>query len=513
MSSKTGLQDLLVQLARFYRANEASISADQVSKCLELLPATESSALDRLFSLWLHRKTNRFISCHAPPARRDDVPSVSSRASKAGAQQSSPISHARQQRSPEVHPARALIPEANDCQADVSFGRPRPEESDPCSQSTTPGSDIDDQNTTATPAAISPTPPATGVPSPLHIAAEDDTFSTITFSPRIRRLLEDCKTDRGGFLRAIGEAKAAFPTGQGWEAAIATKEDNADMRDCMKIYHRFECYNIYRHVVEAGFHTGTHWIRDLRTALANKLCQEFPHRFHNQKAANKSLNWVDHGCKYREWADNFRNNPTDLGYLIALPLDVPHSAYTSRCTKEGKHASVIKLKSLGIDDLVRDLELSALGDHIAATLRDMTGRKRKDVSGEIMPGSRKSPRMTSSPSLLPSNARTAQPGQNPTPPESLAASTDGNNTLNPLGQPTSVSICRSIADDYAVPYNDPFSNMDLSPSPYSGLFDNAGYNAAMDQFDELYRDANYTDNLSQFRATPPIHVQHTNFFS
>jgi hypothetical protein len=101
------------------------------------------------------------------------------------------------------------------------------------------------------------------------------------------------------------------------------------MRDCMKIYHRFECYNIYRHVVEAGFHTGTHWIRDLRTALANKLCQEFPHRFHNQKAANKSLNWVDHGCKYREWADNFRNNPTDLGYLIALPLDVPHSAYAS----------------------------------------------------------------------------------------------------------------------------------------------------------------------------------------
>jgi hypothetical protein len=57
MSSKTGLQDLLVQLAQFYRANEASISADQVSKCLELLPATESSALDRLFSLWLHRKT------------------------------------------------------------------------------------------------------------------------------------------------------------------------------------------------------------------------------------------------------------------------------------------------------------------------------------------------------------------------------------------------------------------------------------------------------------------------
>jgi hypothetical protein len=64
MSSKTELQDLLVQLARFYRANEAIISADQVLKCVELLPATESSALERLFSLLSHRKTvraSRFI--------------------------------------------------------------------------------------------------------------------------------------------------------------------------------------------------------------------------------------------------------------------------------------------------------------------------------------------------------------------------------------------------------------------------------------------------------------------
>jgi hypothetical protein len=75
-----------------------------------------------------------------------------------------------------------------------------------------------------------------------------------------------------------------------------------------------------------------------------------------------------------------------------------------------------------------------------------------------MPGSRKSPRVMSSPSPLPTNTLGTQPGQNPTPPESLAANTDGNNTLNPPGEPTSISICRSIADDYAAPYNDSFNS-------------------------------------------------------
>ena len=117
-----------------------------------------------------------------------------------------------------------------------------------------------------------------------------------------------------------------LPTGQGWEAAIAIKKDNTDMRDRTKIYHRFECYNIYKHVVEAGYHSGTHWIRDMRTALAKKLRQEFPLRFPDQKAVNKSLNWVDQGCKYHEWADQFRSEGVALGHLIALPLNVPHSS-------------------------------------------------------------------------------------------------------------------------------------------------------------------------------------------
>jgi hypothetical protein len=150
--------------------------------------------------------------------------------------------------------------------------------------------------------------------------------SEIGFAPSTRRLLEDCKTTRGKFLLAIREAKVALPTGQGWEAAIATKRENADIRDLMRIYYRFECHNIYIHVVEAGFHTGTHWIREKRAALANKLFHDFPERFKDHKSASKSLNWVDQGCRYHEWTGMFSKTP-DLGYLIALPSDVCHSAY------------------------------------------------------------------------------------------------------------------------------------------------------------------------------------------
>lgn len=83
--------------------------------------------------------------------------------------------------------------------------------------------------------------------------------------------------------------------------------------------------------MEAGFHTGTHWIRDMRAVLANKLYQNFPERFQNQKTANKCLNWVDQGCKYQEWAGMFSETP-NLGYLIALPSDVSHSAYVPPTT-------------------------------------------------------------------------------------------------------------------------------------------------------------------------------------
>ena len=51
-----GLQDLLTQLARFFNANETTISAEHVSKCLEHLPAIERSALDRLFILLRQNK-------------------------------------------------------------------------------------------------------------------------------------------------------------------------------------------------------------------------------------------------------------------------------------------------------------------------------------------------------------------------------------------------------------------------------------------------------------------------
>ncbi|KAJ5219196.1 uncharacterized protein N7498_001295 [Penicillium cinerascens] len=518
MMPESELQDLLVQLARFYRANETSISAS--------------------------RNLSTDTSCPSSIARLDCGPSVtaaratSARTARGRARQHSlsaisPSGCGRRRRSSQHQEVFSSVSERDDDQ--LPIGSPRSVEFNTSSPNT-PCSHFDTNTTTAS--------PATGETTPLHVATEDDdTFGTLEFSPSTRLLLEGCKTDRGRFLREIEEARTALPTGQGWEAAIATKEDNADLRDRMKIYHRFECYNIYKHVVEAGYHTGTHWIRDMRTSLANKLCQDFPQRFPDQKSVKKSLNWVDQGCKYHEWAGQFRSEGTALGYLIALPLDVPHSAYaspliplprksvstrpsryTSRCTQERMHATAFKLKSLGIDDLVRDLELSELGNHIAATLRDLTTRKRKDFDEDVTEGSRKLPRLTAISSPSPSHALAVQPGQNPTPPESLAASWDGNNnsalgieySVDPhhFGQPTSLNVCRSIAETYAVPYNSPFNigtydppvssilhanrkTVDLSPSAYSGLLHSPDYNAALESFDELYRDASYTEDMSE----------------
>lgn len=46
------------------------------------------------------------------------------------------------------------------------------------------------------------------------------------------------------------------------------------------------------------------------------------------------------------------------------------------------NTAVLKFKSLGIDDVVKNLKLAELGNNIAAKLREMTGKKRKDVNGK-----------------------------------------------------------------------------------------------------------------------------------
>jgi hypothetical protein len=50
------LQDSLTQLARSFQAHEATTSVGQIAECLEKLPNSDRSALDRLFSL-VYRNT------------------------------------------------------------------------------------------------------------------------------------------------------------------------------------------------------------------------------------------------------------------------------------------------------------------------------------------------------------------------------------------------------------------------------------------------------------------------
>ena len=53
-----GLQDLLVELARFFQANETTCSVKHVCECLEHLSAIEGSAFDRLLIL-LHQTKSK----------------------------------------------------------------------------------------------------------------------------------------------------------------------------------------------------------------------------------------------------------------------------------------------------------------------------------------------------------------------------------------------------------------------------------------------------------------------
>lgn len=153
----------------------------------------------------------------------------------------------------------------------------------------------------------------------------------------------------------------------------------------------------------------------------------------------------------------------------------------------------LHLKKSRIDDLVRDLELSELGNHIAATLRDLTNRKRKDVARKttnylivsstvtilikhVSNSGETAQEALKPPPLMPNLVPAVQPGQNHTPPESLSASTiQESPTLEmelsmgsyPFCQ-TSDDVWRSLAEDYAVPCNNPFnsstSNLPIPPT-------------------------------------------------
>lgn len=45
-------------------------------------------------------------------------------------------------------------------------------------------------------------------------------------------------------------------------------------------------------------------------------------------------------------------------------------------------AAATKFKELGISEMVEDLRLSRLGNHIASALRDMTAKKKRHADGE-----------------------------------------------------------------------------------------------------------------------------------
>ncbi|KAF5614823.1 hypothetical protein F25303_14004 [Fusarium sp. NRRL 25303] len=417
-NSDANLQDLFCQLARYFSANEDKISAAEASKCFLCLSLLDSVALIRLFFLLCPSSFNCLFNGQAsrrhtlgtdyvvmPADINFTVRSVLSR--EGGVSAAFPTTPSRPSNDNDTH-RQPDPPEPPPWLCDHQNSHDNNSSSVPgFGELENPVSTNDDGLPTAhsSPAAENGADQVSGEIDDIYtlesnflesntfyqqqtlnglqhpvlntltvnpsdtIAFPDNdnalsktrlaTCSELSFTPTLRQLLETCKTDKSLFLRRIVESKASLPNGQGWRAAIAIKQENADMRDLLK----------------AGFHTGEHWIRDKRLELAKRLCDDFPERFHDTKAANKCLNWVDQGCRYHEWTKMF-TQVSGLGILIALPPEIPRSAYTSRCTKEQMSAAAARFVSLGIYELVKDLGLSELGDYIARKLEEMTTGKR-----------------------------------------------------------------------------------------------------------------------------------------
>lgn len=354
--SNPELQELLARLARFLSANESRISAAQVSRCFQHLSTIEIAALHRLFFFLHQRKLGLSwtdLVLHSPVGRahqlrpRNLPPPRQYRHPRRDDDGSGTATHPSQEHwssssSSSLYGSREAAPRLPQDTCTDTILATSTSENNRWNTPNTTITDLPYEAAQAHPPIFNVNADLTSATSHQHdmtvdqVRASDDssgntrlsTCIEIKLTPSTERLLENCKTDPAEFLRAIRAAKVVLPAGQGWEAAIATKKDNTDIRDLLRIYHRFECYNLYSHVVEAGFHTGTHWVRDRRSELIKSLCHDFPGRFQNERAANKCLNWVDHGCKYYEWTKMF-SDPENLGYLIALPSELPHSSYVS----------------------------------------------------------------------------------------------------------------------------------------------------------------------------------------
>ena len=345
---KQALQDSLTQLANSFQANETSITVEQIAECFEHLQAAHRTALDRLFFLiYQHNHTDSAStgSCAISRSSRRSDPhghAIQQQTSTTTTQSAIPRVAAASppsQLSPTsrpIKPSRSSTSAPSGNAVSITHRRQLREKSNDQRRNLTPREtatrSVPDPSDPGSLAA-GPSPqdrrqlPEYGLARTCSIGTEAPVRCTtdITFPATIEPLLQTCISDPSAFLRAVTEGKISLPNGQGWEAAIATKSNNADLRDLTRIFHRFECYNIYQHVVEAGYHTGSHWVREMRPLLAERLCQDFPTHFTDQKAANKCLQWVDQGCRYREWTEKLSGSSVNLGYLVALPSNVPHS--------------------------------------------------------------------------------------------------------------------------------------------------------------------------------------------
>ncbi|CAG8091625.1 unnamed protein product [Penicillium nalgiovense] len=302
------LNSLLSQLARFFKTNETILSVEDCKTCLGRLPDNDRSALKKLFRILQREgKSSNGYSDKRDSHEQTYAPNFHSSPDQTGPD----VSH---ETTPESY------------------------------EEITPYSSDDGENTV----------------DDEDVILRDTNFSRCAVKPpsSINDVLTQCIKNPHHFFTAV--TRVSIPSKGGFPDAFCRVYKGQQRENILRIHRRFDLHNLYTLAVELGYHTGKKWKWGALNKVPGEILYNHPSLGLTEgKIKEHLIHYVRIGRGYGRWIEYFE----DPGYLIALPLNVTETEY-SKCIP----AAARKLRELGIDDVVKNLELSNLGKYISQRL-------------------------------------------------------------------------------------------------------------------------------------------------
>ncbi|KAI3281249.1 hypothetical protein DTO002I6_9913 [Penicillium roqueforti] len=322
------LNSLLSQLARFFKNNETSLSVEDCKSCLGRLPDNDRSALKKLFRIL--QTEGKSTNGHSDKRNSHE-------------QTYAPNSHSSlDQTGPDVH--HETTPE--------SYEEITPYSTDD-GENTVDGEDtVDDENTVNT-------------VDDDDVVLRDTNFSRCTVEPppSINAVLTQCINNPHHFFTAV--TRVSIPSKGRFPDAFYRVFKGEQREHILRIHRRFDLHNLYTLAVELGYHTGDKWKWGALNKVPGEILYNHPSLGLTEDKIKEYLkHYVRIGRGYGRWIEHFK----DPGYLVALPLNVTETEYTENRYSKCMPAAARKMRELGIDDVVKNLELSNLGEYISEKL-------------------------------------------------------------------------------------------------------------------------------------------------